>query len=174
MQKFELTAFRKKKLRDMLQSLFPEYDLFRIKRNGMISFGYKFYFIPIIKKRIHISELCIDEIPKRIGKNRSVCYMQSVNKTINYILVNHSYNIIDYLYQEYYNIKSSNKVDLLIKDNQLSSSESDSDSITIKTILLSKVKHNLNTKYIIKNLDRICSLSSSHNHHCERITLATA
>ena len=155
--KFELNPFRRTKLLGMLKILFPEYDLIRIKRNGMISFGFKVLCIPIIKQRLHISELCINEIPNRLGKFRKVnvtCYLQNIKEILEYIIVNNSNNVIDYLYQEFSNLKSSNKVDLLLEDAKVNSFES-SDSVTINILFKDQVKRNPNVKDIIKHLNRI-------------------
>lgn len=136
--KFEINPLRKKRLMELLITLFPEYNIIRIKQTGLISFGNKLLLIPIIKHKVHISELCLDEIPKRLGKYRQgniKSYVQLTNQYLEYIITNHVCNVIDYLYQEFSNIKSSSRVDALLEDAHLSLIESKPDSETIGVII---------------------------------------
>lgn len=135
--KFQINPLRKRRLLELLTTLFPEYSLIRIKRNGLISFGDKILCIPIIKQKVHISELCIDEIPRRLGKYRRgniQNYINITNEYLEYIISSCACNVIDFLYQEYSNIKSSSKVDILLEDSQYFLTESKPDSETIGTI----------------------------------------
>ena len=155
--KFKMNPLRKKRLIEMLKVLFPEYSLIRIKRNGLVLFGSIILFIPIIEQRIHISELCIDELPKRLGKYRRGSinnYINIINQYLECIITNNISNVIDFLYQEYSNIKSSTHINVLLEDAQYSLPESKSDSITIG-VLFQQTKHKSILSDIIKNLKTI-------------------
>lgn len=168
LSKFELNTFRKKRLKELLKTLFPEYDVIRIKNNGLILFGKKYFKLSFIKQRVHVSELCIDEIPKRLAKYRHGnigYYVQTINTYLDHIINNNVCNIIDFLYKEYSNIKSSSRVDILLEDSQFSLPESNPDSETIGTIL-NKVIRNNNISDIIGNLNRLYPKESIRDQYC--------
>ncbi len=165
--KFEINSLRKKRLIEMLNTLFPEYSLIRIKRNGFILFGTRIIGIPIIKYKVHISELCIDELPKRLGKYRRgniPGYLQVIDQYLEHILSNNVCNPIDFLYQEYSNIKSSSKIDILLEDSQKSLPESNPDSITIGTII-KEAFYNSDISSIIKALNNLTSKESTKDQY---------
>jgi len=130
---------QKVKLKTLISILFPNFTYVKIKKNGMIKLGVKVLFdcIPIVQQVFHISELCITQFPEKLSQYRqgNINYTKVYNEYLEYIIYNKKCNVIDFLYTELQKIKSSSKVETLLEDSQLFLKESQSDSITIGTII---------------------------------------
>lgn len=129
---------RKEKLYSLLHILYPQYKYIQISNNGFVKFGdIILSFIPIVKEKVHISELAITNIPIKLSKYRqgNSNYTEVYNKYLEYIILYQNCNVIDYLYKELLKIKSSSRVDILLENAQQLLPESNSDSITIGTII---------------------------------------
>jgi len=136
---------QKLKLKTLLKVLFPSYTYVKIKKNGMVKLGIKILFdcIPVVQQTFHISELCITQFPDKLSQYRqgNVNYSKVYNEYLEYIIYNRKCNVIDFLYAELQKIKSSSKVAILLEDAQLFLPESNSDSITIGTIITETRNH---------------------------------
>lgn len=134
---FKLDKRRKEKLLELIRTLYPTYDYVKITSQGFVKLGYKLLFIPIVKLKVHITELLITDVPKKLSVYRqgNTSYVEIYNKYLEFIIYNKNCNVIDYLYNEFQKIKSSSKVEILLENQQLFLSESNSDSITIGTII---------------------------------------
>jgi hypothetical protein len=111
------TKLQKKKLREMMLKLFPRYRLVRVANDGIVSL-YKsiwsiLFFAP---EKAHITELCTVQIPERLQElyykkfkdNDTPAYEEVYNRYSHVILelLHHrSKDIIDYLYNEFVNVK---------------------------------------------------------------------
>lgn len=105
------TRLQKKKLKEMVLQLFPQYVFVHIASNGIISLSKSFWhFIFMVNKKVHVSELCTVYIPERL--NELYCTTFEYNRfRVNYssvvmeLLHHRSKSVIDYLYDEFIGIK---------------------------------------------------------------------
>lgn len=98
----------------MIKLLFPEYKFILIKKNGIVKLR-RYWFSLFICKSIHISELCITEIPIKLsnfrqGDNK---YTPTYKEYLNDIIGNNLCNVIDWLYQEFLKIKKNSKIEVV-------------------------------------------------------------
>jgi len=111
------TTLQRKKLKEMIRKLFPQYQYVKFGPCGVIFLSKSFWHVLFKCKTIHITELCTVYIPERLEKldTRTILdkgeftpYQRVYNK-YSYIvldLLHHrANNIIDYLYDEYTYIK---------------------------------------------------------------------
>ena len=111
------TKLQKKKLKEMIPKLFPQYQFVRFGPCGVIFLSKSFWHSLFSHTTIHITELCTVLIPERLEKldNRItddedlfVPYQRVYNKYSHVVLdlLHHrANNIIDYLYDEHTYIK---------------------------------------------------------------------
>lgn len=117
MQILSPTVLQKRKLKEMIQKLFPQYQFVRFGPCGIIFLSRSFWHVLFKHKTIHITELCTVHIPERLEKldTRTIIdegdfipYQRVYNKYSHIVLdlLHHrANNIIDYLYDEYTYIK---------------------------------------------------------------------
>ena len=111
------TPLQKKKLKEMILRLFPEYGYIKFKPHGLISLSKSFWHSLFKRNMVHITELCTVYIPERLEKLESrtieeldgrVHYQRVYNirsHTVLDLLHHRANGIIDYLYNEYAYIK---------------------------------------------------------------------
>jgi hypothetical protein len=124
------TLLQKKKLKDMIPKLFPEYQYVKFGPMGIILLSKSFWSF-IFRKRttIHITELCTVLIPERLEKldhrtsdGEIIPYQRIYNKYSHIVLdlLHHrASNVIDYLYDEYTYIKYNIHKTYYIANNTL-------------------------------------------------------
>jgi hypothetical protein len=110
------TTLQKKKLKEMIQKLYPQYQYVKFGPCGIIFLSKSFWYFLFKRKTINITELCTVYIPERLEKldSRIIAdqdvfpYQRVYNKYSHIILdlLHHrANNIIDYLYDEYTYVK---------------------------------------------------------------------
>ena len=111
------TTLQKKKLKEMIRKLFPQYQFVRFGPCGIILLSKSFWRSLFTRKTVHIVELCTVLIPERLeeldsrtidGEDRFIRYQRVHNKYSHIVLdlLHHRANsIIDYIYDEYTYIK---------------------------------------------------------------------
>lgn len=107
----QLNKSRRILLKTILENIFSEFDSIKIKRNGIVVFRRRWFYLRA--EKIHASELCISEIPKRLSillqeynTGSYENYMLLFRENITQILLRETYNnIIDYLYEEFNKFK---------------------------------------------------------------------
>jgi len=113
MQLITLTKLQKKKLKEMVVKLFPEFQYVRFKQHGLISLSKSFWHSLFYSDTVHITELCTVRIPEKLeeldlrmkGDN---AYHRAYNQYSHIVLdlLHHrASKIVDYLYDEYIHIK---------------------------------------------------------------------
>src|SRR3972149_2300868 len=123
---YKLNPLRKKKLIEILKTLYPEWNKIRIKRNGFIIYKKytNFGIIQIFpkKEKYHISEICIHHLPKRLSLYRqgNTNYTPIYNEWLEYIINNQLQNIVDYLYMEFCKIKTTDRSSIILENSVLS------------------------------------------------------
>lgn len=117
MQLISPTILQKKKLREMIQKLFPQYQYVKFGPCGIIFLSKSFWCSLFKRKAIHITELCTVYIPERLEKldirirlneEEILPYQRAYNKYSHIVLdlLHHrANNIVDYLYDEYTYVK---------------------------------------------------------------------
>jgi hypothetical protein len=115
---FKINKLRRKKLKEILKTLFPEYKYIFVKNNGVIIFR-KYWFFTY--KSIHISELSITEIPERLSNFRQGDkeYTPVYNQYLEYIIHYKIKNVIDYLYSEFLKVKKDSRLTILVENAKL-------------------------------------------------------
>ena len=105
------TKLQKKKLKEMILKLFPQYTFIRIADNGIISLSKSFWhFIFMVNKKVHVSELCTVYIPERLDELYCTTFENgkfhvSYSNVVMELLHHRSKSVIDYLYDEFIGIK---------------------------------------------------------------------
>lgn len=109
------TVLQKKKLKEMIKKLFPQYQYVKFGPCGIIFLSKSFWHYLLKRKAIHITEMCTVYIPERLEKldhriidDNSSSYRRVYNKYSHIVLdlLHHrANNIIDYLYDEYILVK---------------------------------------------------------------------
>jgi hypothetical protein len=110
------TILQKKKLKEIIPKLFPQYQYIRFGRNGMIFLSKSFWHWIFKRTAIHITELCTVHIPERLEEldtritnyEEKASYKRVYNQYSHVVLdlLHHRANtVIDYLYNEYTYIK---------------------------------------------------------------------
>jgi hypothetical protein len=89
----------------MIRVLFPEYKYILVKFNGIINL--RKYWYSLTWKSIHVSELCITELPERLSKFKkgNSEHVVTYNMCLNHIIHNNIYNVVNWLYFEFLKIK---------------------------------------------------------------------
>jgi hypothetical protein len=116
MQILSPTKLQKKKLKEMILKLFPQYRYVKFGANGIISLSKSFWHILFcVSTKIHVTELCTVHIPERLEEldtrtniHDEFVYKRAYNQYSHTVLdlLHHRVNsIIDYLYDEYTYIK---------------------------------------------------------------------
>jgi hypothetical protein len=102
---FKLSKLQRMKLKEMIRTLFPEYESIFVKFNGIIIL--RKYWYSCTWKSIHVSELCITELPERLSKfkKNSNEHVPIYNIWLNHIIHNNICNVINWLYIEFLKIK---------------------------------------------------------------------
>lgn len=102
---FKLNKLQRRKLKEMIKILFPEYSSIFIKFNGIIIL--RKYWFSCTWKSIHVSELCITQLPERLSKfkKESSEHIPIYNMWLNHIIHNNICNVINWLYIEFLKIK---------------------------------------------------------------------
>lgn len=144
------TKLQEKKLREMIQKLFPQYQYVKFGKYGLISLSKSFWSYLFCKKDVvHITEFCTVNIPERLEELDSritvddgtfVPYRRVYNKYSHVVLDllhNRATSIIDYLYDEYTYVKYGIHKTYYSINNQLPES-----TYTIFDIAYSEVKSN--------------------------------
>jgi hypothetical protein len=131
---FKLKKLQRRKLKEIIKILFPEYEFVFIKLNGIIIL--RKYWFSCIWKSIHVSELCITKIPERLSQFRGDnSYFQKYNTCLEYIIHNNMYNVVDWLYTEFLKIKLDSRFKTIIRYNDKLLSENDPRFETIGSII---------------------------------------
>lgn len=135
------TILQKKKLKEMILRLFPEYQYVKFGSNGLISLSKSFWYFIFKRETVHISELCTVYIPERLEKleNKTKMRVYNIHSHIVLDLLHYKANgVIDYLYDEYINIKYRIHKICYTKSNILPEK-----SYSLSTILLGEKKDSL-------------------------------
>jgi len=115
---FKLNKLRRRKLKEMIKVLFPEVKFIFVRNNGVVilrKYWYSSY------KSIHVSELCITQIPERLSKFRQGdnLYVPVYKSYLEYIIHSNAGNVINWLYSEFLKIRREPKLEILVKKNSL-------------------------------------------------------
>ena len=125
------TALQKKKLKEMTLRLFPEYGYLKYCSHGVISLSKSFWHSLFKRTYIHITELCTVHIPERLVElenktaqeyENNPPYQRAYNKYSHIVLdLLHlrASKVIDYLYDEYTNVKYGIHKVYYVKNNIL-------------------------------------------------------
>lgn len=117
MQLISPTKLQKKKLKEIIQKLFPKYQYVQYGPSGLIFLSKSFWHFLFNRETIHISEMCTVYIPERLEEleSRTITetdghppYRRVYNKYSHIVLdlLHHRANgVIDYLYDEYISVK---------------------------------------------------------------------
>lgn len=102
---FKVNNLQRRKLKEMIKILFPEYKSIFVKFNGIIILRKNWF--SYTWKSIHVSELCITELPERLSrfKINSNEHVPVYNMWISYIIHNNICNVVNWLYYEFLKIK---------------------------------------------------------------------
>lgn len=116
--KLRLNKKRKENLLFILITLFPEYNYFSINKKGTIRFRKNWMSLG---RKINIHELVFTEISDRLSAYRqgSQDYRTIYNDEMVDIISTGRMNLIDYLYQEFLNIRKLSKEELLAEKTHL-------------------------------------------------------
>lgn len=144
------TALQKKKLKEMTLRLFPEYGYLKYCSHGVISLSKSFWHSLFKRTYIHITELCTVHIPERLVEleNKTaqeyegkLPYQRVYNKYSHVVLdLLHlrASKVIDYLYDEYTNVKYGIHKVYYVKNNILPER-----SYTLSEVLFTKKSDSL-------------------------------
>lgn len=111
------TKLQKKKLKEMIQKLFPEYQYVRFGPSGLIFLSKSFWYCLFKRDILHITEICTVHIPERLEKlkyrtietfGNDTSYHRAFNEYSHMVLdLLHlrANKVIDYLYDEFINVK---------------------------------------------------------------------
>lgn len=125
------TVLQKKKLKEMILKLFPQYQYVKFGPCGLIFLSKSFWHFYFVKKEtIHITELCSVHIPERLQElyvktfedNEVIPYQRVFNQYSQMVLHMLHYRtnkVIDYLYDEYVHIKYGLHRNYYVKNNIL-------------------------------------------------------
>lgn len=150
---------QKKKLKEIILKLFPQYQFVRFGPKGILFLSKSFWHFLFKRELIHITEMCTVLIPERLEKldsrklsDETVFPYQRVYNKYSHIvldLLHHrANNIIDYLYDEYTFMKYNIQTEFYEVNNVL----------PVATYSLSNVIHN----YIKKDSIVLHSISNAH------------
>jgi hypothetical protein len=138
------TKLQKKKLKEMILNLFPKYKYVQINKNGIILLRKSFWwYLLLIADKVDITEMCAVSIPEKLEKLKSKTHNEdeyvSAYNPYSYAvldLMHHRMNVvIDYLYNEYVNIKYNIQRVYYTKNNLLPQT-----TYSLSQILTDKVK----------------------------------
>jgi hypothetical protein len=141
------TSLQRKKLKEMISKVFPNYKYVRISPKGKISLSRSFWYMLFgAFKTIDITEMCMVLIPEQLDKlymatfegEQNGAYERVYNQYSHIVLdlIHHrSKSIIDYLYDEYVHIKYGLKKNYYYKANVLQESTE-----TLKVLLANPVR----------------------------------
>jgi len=139
------TKLQKKKLKEMIKRLFPNYQYVKYGPSGLIFLSKSFWYFLFKREIIHITEMCTVLIPERLEELESKTiietdghppYRRVYNKYSHIVLdlLHHRTNkVIDYLYDEYVGVKYGIHKTYYTRNNLLPQK-----SYTLSNILLNK------------------------------------
>jgi len=123
MKLINLTPLRKRRLKIMLDCLYPEYEYIHVKSNGLVDFKKKWYNLRVSQKNINITDLCIYHIPskldnlarvKGLGTGYINLFMHMINNILRYKVHLGYRDVLDYLWEQFQTVTNR---ETLIKAN---------------------------------------------------------
>jgi hypothetical protein len=111
------TILQQRKLREMILKLFPDYGYVKIKNDGIIFLSKSFWhFILHIRVVTHISDMCTVTIPEKLHELYTVTFDDADTQASDYVINKYSHTVIellhrrskgviDYLYDEFTDIR---------------------------------------------------------------------
>lgn len=103
-----VTSLTKKRIKQMMGDLFPEYSYIRVRRNGMVILKKKWWYLK--KITTNVTNLLIDTIPRKLSE---ACKRKGFGDTYDRIFSNDIYvflqlrsykknvDLVDYMWQKY-------------------------------------------------------------------------
>ena len=107
-EKLIISTSAKEKLLKMALALFPEYSKITLGRNGMVKFFRRGIFKLYPQAKIHFSDLCLADIPRRMSMSRygNTDLTRQYFKEITVRLRPGSLNyVVDYLWEEFMKVR---------------------------------------------------------------------
>ncbi len=168
---FKVTKLRRYKLKEMISLLFPEFKYIFVKNNGIVKFK-RHWFSLFTCKSIHVSELCITEIPNRLSEFRQgdIEYSSVYSTYLEHIIYYKIYNIIDWLYSEFLKIKKDSKLEVLVSRSNLLLSVGDPEECeTISNIICQDNKKKEKKKKLVYHIKskKIKSIRNKYDYLLE-------
>lgn len=111
MKLIKITPTTRLRVKEMTVNLLTEYNFVKVKKSGLVSLKRKWWSLK--KDRVHITDLMISEIPKRIAdiavrKGKGVEYVRTFNNHVASILYMSTYSVyfdlVDYAWSKYVDI----------------------------------------------------------------------
>ena len=121
MKLINLTILRRKRLKIMLDHLYPEYESIRIKSNGLTDFKKKWYSLKVEQKNINVTDICIYHLPRKLdnlarekgfGTGYINLFMHMINNILQYKVHLGYVDVMDYLWDQFQKITNR---EMLIK-----------------------------------------------------------